>query len=75
MSPVSYSDVFSLDLERGYAEEIRQGDLVRTSENNFPHFSVIAIHGDKAWVRNVVTGVDGLTAVSRCRKINGQPAL
>ena len=75
MSPVSYSDVFSLELERGYEEEIHPGDLVRTSQNLYPHFSVIAINGDKAWLRNVETGVDGLTAVNRCRKINGQPAL
>ncbi len=75
MSPVSYSDVFSLELERGYDEEIGPGDIVRTSQNLFPHFRVIAVCGDKAWVRNVETGVDGLTALSRCRKINGQPAL
>ncbi len=75
MSPVTYSDVFSLELERGYDEEIRPGDLVRTSENLYPHFSVIAVYGDKAWVRNVETGVDGLTTVARCRKINGQPPL
>ncbi len=75
MSPVSYSDVFELDLERGYAEDIHPGDLVRTSQNLYPHFSVIAVDGEKAWLRNVQTGVDGLTPISRCRKINGQPAL
>ncbi len=75
MSPVSYSDVFSLQLEREYEEEIRPGDLVRTSQNLYPHFNVIAVSGDKAWLRNIETGLDGLTALSRCRKVNGQPAL
>ena len=35
---------------------------------------VIAVHGDKAWVRNVATGVDSLTPLSRCRRLPA-PAL
>jgi hypothetical protein len=31
------------------------------------------VHGDKAWVRNVQTNLDGLTSLNRCRKINGAP--
>ncbi|WP_374472561.1 hypothetical protein [Phenylobacterium sp.] len=72
MSLSSYSDVFSISHEREYDEEIGVGDLVRTGPNLFPHFEVIAVHGDKAWVRNVVNGADHLALVSRCRKINGQ---
>ena len=74
MAQVSYSDVFSIEHERDYEEHIEAGDLVRTSANLYPHFRVVAVSGDKAWVRNVETGVDGLTALSRCRKINGQTA-
>jgi hypothetical protein len=73
MAQVSYSDVFSLDLERELDEEILSGDVVRTGANFYPHFRVIAVHGDKVWVRNVDTDVDGLTTVNRCRKINGPP--
>jgi hypothetical protein len=73
MSLSSYSDVFSISHEREYEEEICVGDLVRTGPNLFPHFEVVAVHGDKAWVRNVVNGADHLALVSRCRKINGQP--
>lgn len=75
MAQVSYSDVFSITHEREYDEEIHAGDMVRTGPNLFPHFTVVAISGDKAWVRNTETGVDGLTALNRCRKINGAPAL
>ncbi|HLZ84022.1 MAG TPA: hypothetical protein VKQ54_10685 [Caulobacteraceae bacterium] len=50
------------------------GHVVRTGPNHFPHFEVIAIHGDKAWVRNVVTGADSLTPLSRCRRLPA-PAL
>lgn len=72
MSLSSYSDVFSITHEREYEEEIRVGDLVRTGSNLFPHFEVVAVHGDKAWVRNVSNGCDHLALVSRCRRINGQ---
>ena len=74
MVQVSYSDLFSIQHERDYEEDIRVGDLVRTGPNLFPHYEVIAVHGDKAWVRNVQSGLDGLTSVNRCRKINGAPA-
>ena len=73
MSLSSYSDVFSISHERGYEEDIQAGDIVRTGPNLFPHFKVVAVHGDKAWVRNVVNGADHLALLSRCRKINGQP--
>lgn len=73
MSLSSYSDVFSIEHDRGYHEEIRAGDIVRTGTNLFPHFEVLAVHGDKAWVRNVQNGSDHLALLSRCRKINGQP--
>ena len=74
MTLSSYSDVFAISHERGYDEIISVGDLVRTGANLYPHFEVIAVHGDKAVVRNVQSGVDHLALVSRCRKINGQPA-
>jgi hypothetical protein len=73
MTLSSYSDVFSINHDREYEEEIHVGDLVRTGANFFPHFEVVAVHGEKAWVRNVQTGADHLALISRCRKINGQP--
>lgn len=65
----SYADLYSIRLERGYEEEIVVGDLVRTSENQWPRFTVIAIHGERAWVRNIDSGADGLTMLDRCRKV------
>jgi hypothetical protein len=72
MSLSSYSDVYAIDHDRGYDEEIVAGDLVRTGPNLFPHFEVLAVHGDKAWVRNTANGADHLALVARCRKISGQ---
>jgi hypothetical protein len=69
MSRPSYSDVFAISHERGYAEDIRPGDLVRAGPNFFPHFEVIAVSADKAWVRDVQTGADHLALLSRCRRL------
>jgi hypothetical protein len=74
MTLSSYSDVFSISHDRDYEEDIGVGDLVRTGPNLYPHFEVVAVHGDKAWVRNVQNGTDHLALISRCRKINGQPS-
>lgn len=74
MTLSSYSDVFSISHDREYDEVIQVGDLVRTGPNLYPHYEVLAVHGDKAWVRNVQNGADHLALISRCRKINGAPA-
>jgi hypothetical protein len=66
----SYSDVFRIQHERDRAEEIRPGDQVRCGENLYPHFEVIAIDGDKAWLRNVIDRSDHLAPLSRCRKLS-----
>ena len=67
----SYSDVFSISHDRETDEHIEAGDLVRTGPNMFPHYEVIAVYGDKVWVRDVQYGSDGITSVRLCRKING----
>jgi hypothetical protein len=72
MSLSSYSDVFAISHDRDYDEEICVGDHVRTGPNLYPHFEVLAVHGDKAWVRNTDNGADHLALISRCRKINPQ---
>lgn len=70
----SYSDVFDIEHDRDYHEEIQAGDIVRTGQNFFPHFEVLCVHGEKAWVRNVQTGADSLALLSRCRRV-GQETL
>jgi hypothetical protein len=70
VSSLSYSDVFDISHDREHDEEIREGDLVRTGPNLFPHFCVIAVNGDKAWVRNVQNGADALALLNRCRKVD-----
>ena len=73
MSLSSYSDVFAIRHDRDCDEVISVGDLVRTGSNLFPHFEVLAVHGDRAWVRNTDNQADHLALLSRCRKINPEP--
>ena len=73
MSLTSYADVFQIGPPDS-ADEIRVGDLVRSGTNHHPHYEVLAIHGDKAWVRDVQTGADHLALLARCRKVAGPEA-
>jgi len=75
MTLSSYSDVFGIRHERDYDEDIAVGDLVRTGDNLYPHFEVLAVHGDKAWVRNTANGGDHLALVARCRRIDKRRTL
>lgn len=74
MTADSYSDVFSIDLDRPFDEDIWVGDVVRSGSNFFPHFEVIAISGDKAWLRDIQNGADHLALLRRCRKLR-RPSL
>ena len=48
--------------------DIRPGDRVCAGANVNPNHEVIAIYGDKAWIRDLRTGCDGVTSLSRCHK-------
>lgn len=69
MSLSSYSDVFGITHDHAHGEELLSGDHVCTGPNDFPRYEVIAVSGDKAWVRNLQSGADHLALAARCRKI------
>ena len=71
---MSYSDLYEINHERDWHEDIVVGDLVRTGPNLYPHFTVVAVSDDTAWVRNTETGAQALTALNRCRRIEQQAA-
>jgi hypothetical protein len=48
---------------------IAVGDVIRTGENRYPHFEVIAMSGDRAWVRDIQYGTDHIVTVAGCSKI------
>ena len=74
MVQVSYADLYGVEYEVDFAEHIQAGDMVRTGPNLFPHFTVVAVDGDKAWLRNIQNGMDALASLRKCRRINGPTA-
>jgi len=75
MTLSSYSDVFGISHDRDYDEIIVVGDIVGTGSNLFPHYEVVAVNGDKAWVRNLANGDDHLALIARCRRVGAPRAL
>ena len=73
MKAVSYSDLFGIRHVRDYDEHIQEGDMVCSGPNSGPYFVVLAVNGERAWVRNSQNGIDGIVDVNRCRKVNGAP--
>jgi hypothetical protein len=51
------------------AAAVTIGDLIRTGENCHPQYQVIAVKNDRAWIRDVQSGVDHVVPIARCRKI------
>jgi len=45
------------------------GNLVRTGENLYPHYLVIAVSEDRSWVRDVQFGTDQIVPVGQCNRI------
>ena len=69
--PNGQIELYGLENGQTACQEIQVGDLVRTGSNRFPHYAVIALYDDMAWVRDVQTGAYGLTAKASCRKVEG----
>lgn len=74
MTGISSLDVFSIDLDCDHDDDIGPGDLVRAASTLFPHFWVIAVYDDMAWLRDVQSGDGYLVPLRRCRRLD-TPAL
>ena len=69
MPQVSYSALYGIRHEREHDEPIHPGDRVRTGLNAMPRFTVIAVHNDMVWLRNLDSGLDGVVPLNRCRRL------
>ena len=59
----------AVDRRAEAAASVCVGDIVRTGENFHPHYRVIAVCDDRAWVRDVQHGSDHVVPYARCRKV------
>jgi len=57
------------DLLSGAPECISVGDMIRSGANFHPHYHVIALTDDGAWIRDTQQGTDHIVPIDRCRKI------
>jgi hypothetical protein len=74
MSVSRRSDAFAIQHGGACGAAIVAGDRVRIGPSLLPHFEVLAVRGDNAWVRNMADGSDHLALTARCRRIDN-PAL
>src|SRR5262249_12175828 len=45
------------------------GDVIRSGDNLYPYYEVIAISGGRAWVRDIQYGTDCIVAIGDFHKI------
>jgi len=57
------------DLLGQATECISAGDMIRTGENFHPHYHVIAVTEDRAWIRDTQHGTDHIIPIDRCRRL------
>ena len=57
------------DLVGDRAQPVSVGDVIRTSANFHPHYRVIAITEDRAWIRDTQHGTDHVVPLDRCQRI------
>lgn len=57
------------DLMSRATERLSVGDMIRTGENLHPHYHVVALTEDRAWIRDTRHGADHIIPIDRRRKI------
>ena len=66
---MSYLSAFKLE-PVSYDNELQAEDRVCMGSNSTPEFFVVAVSGDKAWIRGISQQIDAVVDVRRCRKID-----
>lgn len=64
---MSYLDPFDMG-QPGRELSVAEGDIVRLGANGAFTLEVIAVRGDKAWVRDVSDGRDGVVDLASFRR-------
>jgi len=67
MSPLAWRS--PADLRGEISSHVTPGDLVRTGENFHPHYEIVALSEDRAWIRDTQHGTDHIIPIDRCRRI------
>ena len=57
------------DLLGETTSHVAVGDLVRMGENFHPHYRIIALAENRAWIRDSQHGTDHIVPIERCCRI------
>jgi hypothetical protein len=58
-----------IDFTEGHTPGLCVGDLVQTGDNRYPQYEIVAMSGDRAWIRDVQYGCDHVVPVGRLRQV------
>jgi hypothetical protein len=58
-----------IDFTEGQTPGLCAGDLVRTGDNRYPHYEIVAISGNRAWIRDVQYDTDHVVPVEGLHRI------
>ena len=50
------------------------GDLCRHSSNSYPIYEVLCVEGERAWLRDVSSGVEGIVSRQNCIALSAERA-
>jgi hypothetical protein len=56
------------DPNGGDEPSLSVGDVVRTGDNLYPQYEVVAISGDRAWIRDIQYRTDNIVPICALRK-------
>ncbi|MBV8682326.1 MAG: hypothetical protein JO111_17390 [Caulobacteraceae bacterium] len=69
MTLMTYLNLFHVE-RPVYDEAISVGDTVTVGADQSRQFEVMALRGQKAWLRDSITGMDGIVVAVRCRLVS-----
>jgi hypothetical protein len=69
MKVMTYLNLFHVE-RPVYDEAIAVGDVVTVGADQFRQYEVMALRGQKAWLREATTGMDMIVVAVRCRLIS-----
>jgi hypothetical protein len=53
---------------------VAPGDLCRHSDNSYPIYEVLCVEGERAWLRDVSSGVEGIVNRRNCFALSAERA-
>jgi hypothetical protein len=53
----------------GTCASLRIGEIVRTGENRYPLYEIIAVRDGRAWIRNVQHGDDHVVPIAKIHRV------